>query len=104
MCALLVYTQQWHGSFSHDRVQGVQRMHMHAVSRIGGLAIFLSALAINYWQDGSHGFDFTATMLMMGFIVFSFGFVEDLSQKVGIALRMWVSLLPGFMVYFLTVQ
>jgi UDP-N-acetylmuramyl pentapeptide phosphotransferase/UDP-N-acetylglucosamine-1-phosphate transferase len=43
-----------------------------------------------------------SSLLVMGFIIFSFGFMEDLTQKVSVPMRMWASLLPGFVGYYLT--
>lgn len=41
----LVLTRRWHGRFSSDGVQGVQKMHTTPTPRIGGLAIVLGVLA-----------------------------------------------------------
>lgn len=96
LCGLLVWSQRWHGHLSFDKTDGVQRMHANRVPRIGGLAIFLTLVTINYWQFASPSFQFTSSLLIMGALIFSFGFVEDITQKVGVGLRMWASLLPGF--------
>lgn len=102
LSGLLVWSERWHGHLSFDRTEGVQRMHTNRVPRIGGLAIFTTVVIVNGWQSSGPSFGLTSSMLVMGVLIFSFGFVEDITQKVGVGLRMWASLLPGFIAYFLT--
>ena len=102
MCGLLVWSQRWHGRYTFDQVDGVQRMHTNRVPRIGGLAIFTTLIVMNNWHQASTSYSLVSTMLIMGSFIFTFGFVEDITKKVGVALRMWASLLPGFVAYFLT--
>ncbi len=104
LSGLIVLSQKWHGRFSYDQTQGVQRMHTTATPRIGGLAIYLTVLLMHLGDPDAMSYVLTSTLLAAGFIVFSFGLVEDLTQKVSIAVRMWASLLPALFFYFLTNQ
>ena len=36
---LLVWTKSWHGKFSLDFTQGIQKFHIHPTPRVGGIAI-----------------------------------------------------------------
>jgi UDP-N-acetylmuramyl pentapeptide phosphotransferase/UDP-N-acetylglucosamine-1-phosphate transferase len=39
-CLLIVLSQKWHGSLSHDHdLDGVQKVHTTAVPRIGGVGV-----------------------------------------------------------------
>lgn len=102
LSGLIVFTQKWHGRLSHDRIQGVQRMHTNSVPRIGGLAIYSAVALSTYLSTNLFEETMLSSILVMGFIIFSFGFMEDLTQKVSVPMRMWASLLPGFVGYYLT--
>ncbi len=102
LSGLIVLTQKWHGRFSHDRIEGVQRMHTNPVPRIGGLAIYFAVALTAYLITNLFEEAMLSSLLVMGFIIFSFGFMEDLTQKVSVPMRMWASLLPGFVGYYLT--
>ncbi|MBU6362502.1 MAG: glycosyltransferase [Chloroflexi bacterium] len=102
LCGALVLSQRWHGRYTFDQVDGVQRMHTNRVSRIGGLAIFTTLIVTNGWFSASASYRLISTMLIMGSFIFTFGFLEDITKKVGVTLRMWASLLPGFIAYLLT--
>lgn len=104
LSGLIVLSQKWHGRLSYDQTQGVQRMHTSATPRIGGLAIYLTVLFMHLADPDAMSYVLTSTLLATGFIVFSFGLVEDLTQKVSVAVRMWASLLPALFAYFLTNQ
>lgn len=102
LSGVLVWSKRWHGRYTFDQVDGIQRMHTNRVPRIGGLAIFTTLIVINGWFSVIASNTLISTMLIMGSFIFTFGFLEDITKKVGVALRMWASLLPGFIAYMLT--
>ena len=79
-------------------------MHTTATPRIGGLAIYATLLLMHLADPDAMSYALTSSVLTAGFIVFSFGLVEDLTQKVSVAVRMWASLLPALFAYLLTNQ
>ena len=100
LCALILLTLRWHGHLSLDHCLGVQRMHEAPTPRIGGLAIII-ALAVGVMQLEPESNNILRTQFALGFILFSFGFIEDLTKKVSVALRLWAGFIPGVLGYFL---
>ena len=97
----LILTRSWHGKYSFDTVIGVQKVHQSQVPRIGGIAIFMG-----FWSaktllpDGA--IDVLEPSLAIGLIAFTFGLIEDLTKKVPVVIRLWATLIPGVVGYFLT--
>jgi UDP-N-acetylmuramyl pentapeptide phosphotransferase/UDP-N-acetylglucosamine-1-phosphate transferase len=98
---LIVLTQRWHGRWSYDSTKGIQKTHNGRVPRIGGIALFTAVWLTGYLLSNSIQ-NLLSTLLIVTAIAFSFGLLEDLTKKVSIAIRMWATLLPGVVAYFLT--
>jgi UDP-N-acetylmuramyl pentapeptide phosphotransferase/UDP-N-acetylglucosamine-1-phosphate transferase len=98
---LIVLTQRWHGRWSYDSTKGVQKTHQGKVPRIGGIALFI-AMWLTGTQLSSASQEILNTVLILTAIAFSFGLLEDLTKKVSVAIRLWATLLPGVVAYFLT--
>ncbi|WP_114690340.1 MraY family glycosyltransferase [Polynucleobacter necessarius] len=80
-----------HSKFSADSdISGIQKFHTHAVPRIGGLGILLGlfiALAVRHFENetiGKFGFILIASSLP----AFLSGFLEDITKKVGVKVRL----------------
>ena len=98
---IIVLTQSWHGKYSYDSIVGVQKVHAERVPRIGGLAIFLGFCSLGYWAPDKMQEVFHP-LLLLGLITFSFGFVEDVTKQVPVVMRLWATMVPGVVGYFLT--
>ena len=98
---LIVLTQRWHGRWSYDSTKGVQKTHQGNVPRIGGIALFIG-MWLTGTQLSSTSQEILNTVLILTAIAFSFGLLEDLTKKVSVAIRLWATLLPGVVAYFLT--
>jgi UDP-N-acetylmuramyl pentapeptide phosphotransferase/UDP-N-acetylglucosamine-1-phosphate transferase len=98
---LIVLTRSLHGKYSFDTVVGVQKVHHEQVPRIGGVAIFLG-----FFGGQFLAFDLAMgvleSTLALGLIAFSFGLMEDLTKNVPVALRLWATMIPGVVGYFMT--
>ena len=97
----IVLTRTLHGKYSFDTVVGVQKVHHEQVPRIGGVAIFLGFFLGQFLAFDLAGGVLEST-LALGLIAFSFGLMEDLTKKVPVALRLWATMVPGVVGYFLT--
>jgi hypothetical protein len=42
LCIAVVLTKRWHGAFSLDTTDGIQKFHTNPTSRIGGIPIVLA--------------------------------------------------------------
>lgn len=91
MIKVTIYTSNIHSQVTLDNdMGGVQRMHEHAVPRIGGLAIFVSMTftALYGANIGAEWAPFFSGLVASLFFVFVGGMTEDLSKSVSPAVRM----------------
>lgn len=105
VCLLLIATQRWHGKHSLDHdLHGAQKIHNMPVPRVGGLA-FATGLA------GATLFDFfsearsctiATQLLLCATPVFAAGFVEDLTKRVSVRVRLCASFLSGALAVWVT--
>ena len=101
ICFLIKVTTQWHGKYSMDHVVGVQRFHESATARIGGLAIIF-ALGVGVLLLQGESKQLLRNLFILGFFVFSFGFTEDITKQVSVAVRLWAGFMPAVIAYFMT--
>lgn len=97
----LVLTQKWHGRFSLDSTQGIQKAHTCATPRVGGLAIVLGVwlacwLATDAEKSTLH------PLLLSSIPAFVFGLAEDLTKKVGVMVRLLATMSSGALGWWLT--
>ena len=97
----IVWTRHWHGRYSFDSLSGVQKVHIGQVPRIGGMAIFLGFCSADiFLSNGAQSI--LNPLLLLGLIAFSFGLLEDLTKQVSVTMRLWATMIPGVVGYFLT--
>jgi UDP-N-acetylmuramyl pentapeptide phosphotransferase/UDP-N-acetylglucosamine-1-phosphate transferase len=86
---LLVLTKRWHGSFSMDHTEGVQKFHTVPTPRIGGIAIFAGLAA--GWHVASNAQNaLLAPLLIASLPAFIFGLLEDVTMASGV-LACWLT-------------
>ena len=98
---LIVWTRSWHGKYSYDSLSGVQKVHGGQVPRVGGIAIFVGLCAADALAP-VHSQVILTPLLLLASISFSFGLLEDLSKRVPVAMRLWATMIPGVVGYYLT--
>ncbi len=101
MAAVLVATQRWHGRFTHDHTQGVQKFHVHPTPRVGGVAI-LAGLGVGTALIDTASAQLLQPALLAGLVAFGFGLAEDLTRKVGVRERLLATMASGVLVWWLT--
>ena len=93
-----------HGHFSaDDDFSGVQKFHRHAVPRIGGLGIFLAlagAGAWLAWDRPAVGQTFLL-LLLASLPAFLGGLVEDLTKRVGVLARLFLTMSAALLGFWL---
>jgi UDP-N-acetylmuramyl pentapeptide phosphotransferase/UDP-N-acetylglucosamine-1-phosphate transferase len=101
VCGLIIWSERWHGRFSHDSVNsGPQKFHSIPVPRIGGLAI---ASAITATIMGLQMAGLLSTITSTGYALlavsaipaFAGGLAEDLTKKVGVLARLLLTMTAG---------
>jgi UDP-GlcNAc:undecaprenyl-phosphate/decaprenyl-phosphate GlcNAc-1-phosphate transferase len=78
-----------HITADHD-TQGIQKFHISPVPRVGGFGLVIGlvgALGLRYFQNQEVG-TFGLLLLAAALPAFGFGFIEDLTKKVGVKVRL----------------
>ena len=98
---LTLLTQQFHGDFTADQLQGPQKIHQGQVPRIGGVAILISLSVISLMAspDVAH---LLRLMLISILPVFLSGIFEDISGKISPLIRLLASYTTGLIFVLLT--
>jgi len=94
-CLLIVLSQKWHGSLSHDHdLDGVQKMHTTPVPRIGGIGVVaglvLGCLCFQHLFAKANGFGSREVYLLLAASLPAFvaGVVEDFTKRVSVKARL----------------
>jgi UDP-N-acetylmuramyl pentapeptide phosphotransferase/UDP-N-acetylglucosamine-1-phosphate transferase len=99
--ALIILTQRWHGGWTHDEHEGIQKFHSQPTPRIGGLAIVAGAFISAFVVDAELNILFMP-LLISGLIPFFFGFREDVTKKVSIRDRLLATMAGAIAAMMLT--
>ena len=101
---LIIRFNHLHAGLSADAdMQGVQKVHARPVPRIGGIALFMSLLAVGLWLR------FVlpvvgATLLMLLLVAtpaFAGGLLEDLTKRVSVFARLGLTVISALLGYWL---
>jgi UDP-N-acetylmuramyl pentapeptide phosphotransferase/UDP-N-acetylglucosamine-1-phosphate transferase len=98
---LVIRHSKLHGPALDSNFSGVQKVHVHAVARIGGLPIFLAvtlSAAISAWRVPDLGYWLLA-LLVCASIAFIGGIVEDYTGKVRASRRLVLTMLAALLGY-----
>ncbi len=99
---LIIYTQDWHGRWTHDHTEGVQKFHHQPTPRIGGLAIVMGTLISLLIVDDPEISQLIKPLFIAGLIPFFFGFREDVTKKVSVRDRLLATMVGGAVAITLT--
>jgi UDP-N-acetylmuramyl pentapeptide phosphotransferase/UDP-N-acetylglucosamine-1-phosphate transferase len=97
----LVLTQGWHGRFTLDSAEGVQKFHLHPTPRVGGLSVMAGLLVVQ-WQSPADWMPVLGPMLLAALPAFVVGVAEDLSKSVGPGVRLLCTVGSGVVASVLT--
>jgi UDP-N-acetylmuramyl pentapeptide phosphotransferase/UDP-N-acetylglucosamine-1-phosphate transferase len=104
LLTLLVIKQaRLHGPALDADFDSVQKVHIHRVSRIGGLSIFLAvtcSAAISAWRLPQIT-SWLFSLLLCSAIAFAGGIAEDYSGKVSAGRRLFLTMLGALIAYYL---
>jgi UDP-N-acetylmuramyl pentapeptide phosphotransferase/UDP-N-acetylglucosamine-1-phosphate transferase len=97
----LVASQRWHGRFSMDGTDGVQKHHTEPTPRIGGVAVVLGMVAA--WVLAAPDVrTILGPMLLASVPAFVFGLGEDLTKRVSVLRRLLATMASGVLAWYLT--
>lgn len=97
----LVLTTRWHGKYSLDGLDGVQKFHAVPTPRIGGIAI-LAGLVCALMVTSEARQALLAPMLVAGLPAFFFGVAEDVTKRVSVRTRLFATMFSGALAWYLT--
>jgi UDP-N-acetylmuramyl pentapeptide phosphotransferase/UDP-N-acetylglucosamine-1-phosphate transferase len=101
ICSLgIVLTTKWHGRFTLDGTNGVQKFHVVPTPRIGGVAIF-AGLIIACVASPDSLTELLRPMLIAGLPAFCFGLAEDLTKRVSVRTRLLATMASGVLAWML---
>jgi len=100
-CIAVVLTKRWHGAFSMDTIEGIQKFHSAPTPRIGGIPI-LCALVIACGKSTIEVQILLAPILFAGMPAFLIGIAEDLTKQIGVVQRFLATLASGLLAWLLT--
>ncbi len=105
---LLVVTMRWHGRFTLDSFEGVQKFHTNPTPRIGGIGILLGLTVGWYVLDRSSATaareiaQLLAPMLLASIPACAFGLLEDTTKRVTVGARLLATIVSGVFACLLT--
>jgi UDP-N-acetylmuramyl pentapeptide phosphotransferase/UDP-N-acetylglucosamine-1-phosphate transferase len=97
----VVLTKRWHGAFSMDTTDGIQKFHTAPTPRIGGIPIML-ALVMAWGKSTAEIQTLLTPILFASIPAFLFGLAEDLFKQIGVAQRLLATMASGFLAWYLT--
>ena len=98
---ILVLTKSWHGHLSFDSTSGVQKFHTQPTPRIGGIAM-LTGLTAAYLFAPVNTREILGPMLLAGIPAFAVGLIEDITKKVRVSTRLFVTMVCGVVGWYIT--
>ena len=102
LCSIaLVATTRWHGRFSLDGTDGVQKFHLTPTPRVGGVAVALGLAAACALADAPLRALFLP-VLLAGLPAFLFGIAEDVTKRVSVRTRLFATMTSGVVAWALT--
>ena len=101
ICILAVFTQSWHGQFSLDSLNGIQKLHINPTPRIGGFPIALGLL-VSVMASPPELREELWPWLLSSFPAFVFGLAEDFTKRVNIQTRLLATMASGVLAWLLT--
>lgn len=94
LSVVLVSTKNYHGKFSLDSSEGVQKFHKTPTPRIGGVALAFGYFVTWLVMEGEAKNLFGAVGLA-GLPAFAFGLAEDITKKITVRVRLIATMASG---------
>jgi len=101
LCIAVVLTKRWHGAFSIDTTNAIQKFHSAPTPRIGGIPIVL-ALVIAWGKSTTEIQTLLAPILIAGMPAFLFCVAEDFTKQIGVVQRLLATMASGLLAWWIT--
>ena len=100
-CVVTVLTKGWHGRYTLDSFEGVQRAHAQATPRVGGVAVLIGISCAAPLTDQATR-ELLYPTLIASFPAFIFGLAEDVTKRVGALQRLLATMASGLLGWYIT--
>jgi len=101
----ILHYREKHQSITGDiDISGIQKFHTTVVPRIGGALVFLgiiSGVLIRYFSPDIRAFNEGVILIIAAIPAFIGGFIEDLTKRVGVKMRLFLTALSAGLAGFL---
>ena len=94
LSVLLVLTKHFHGGFTFDSSEGVQKFHALPTPRIGGVALAFGYFVAWFAMEGDVK-DLFGAIGLAGLPALAFGLAEDITKKVSVRVRLIATMTSG---------
>jgi len=102
VCFFLIFTKYTNNIKAIDSNERIQKIHTYVTPRIGGVAVFIGAIAGCYFSPPEFFGKLFWPLIISSIPIFFIGIVEDLTQKTGVIFRLLASTSSGMLGYTLT--
>lgn len=100
ICWLIVLTRRWHGRFTLDGTQGIQKFHAAPTPRVGGVGVVLGlVLARNALEPVVA--QLLGALLLSAIPAFFSGLGEDVTGRVSVRARLLATMASGALAWWL---
>ncbi len=99
-CLLIVMTRRWHGHFTLDGTDGVQKFHAAPTPRIGGLGVALGLVVSRNMLEPAVA-QILGALLLCAIPAFFSGLGEDLTRRVSVRTRLLATMASGALAWWL---
>lgn len=97
----LVTTQGWHGHYTMDSSEGIQKFHTQPTPRVGGIAIVAGVIA-GYLMSNADRKSLLGPLILAGIPAFTFGLLEDITARVSVRTRLLATMSCGVLGWDIT--
>lgn len=98
VCVCIVLTTRWHGVFSLDSHDGIQKVHVHPTPRIGGVGL-LAGMVLAWLLAPPSVTAVLGPMLLAALPAYLAGFIEDVTKRFGVRERLLATMASGFLAW-----
>ena len=98
---LLVFTKGWHGHYSMDLHEGIQKFHTVPTPRVGGIALAFGVVAGYSLADPAKK-ALLGPLIVAGIPAFGFGLLEDITKRVSVRIRLLATMSCGVLGWAIT--
>jgi len=98
---VLVLTKHYHGRFSLDSSEGIQKFHKSPTPRVGGVAIAAGYFVAWRLMEGGAK-DLFGIIGLAGLPALAFGLAEDITKKISVRLRLIATIASGMIFALVT--